>query len=405
MAVTVVQQKLARFLRLALPILGACLAVGVVACGPEPGARQDLEALLQSELDALHREYGFPGATAALVLEDGTAVTAATGLADKESGRAMTPSSRMLAASIGKTFVAASVLALADDGRVDLDERVAVWLGEEDWFDRLPNHESITVRHLLTHTSGISNHVEAPLFAAAFAEKWPEAENSLTPRTLVEFVLDRAPLFAPGSDWSYTDTGYVLLGMIVEKVVGRSYYEELNERFLSPLELKLTSPSDKRELSGLATGYMDSENAFGLPETTTDSSGRMHWNPAIEWTGGGLVSNSLDLARWGKLLFEGRALDGDYLDQLLRAVAVDADNGSVRYGAGVSVHLEASGGTWYGHSGWIPGYTSTLRYYVEENAAMAFQINTDIGIVDDSTDLFDEMALRLERMLIATGAE
>lgn len=389
--------------RVAPAALCACLALA--ACQPEPSVALDPEALLQSELDALHREYDFPGATAALVLKDGTAVAVSTGFADKESQRAMTPSSRMLAASIGKTFVSATVLALASEGRLDLDERVSAWLGEEDWFERLPNHESITVRHLLTHTSGLPNHVENPSFAAAFADKWADEGNSFTPRALVEFVLDEPPLFAPGDNWSYTDTGYVLLGMISEKIAGRSYYDQVSERFLVPLDLKLTSPSDRRELDDLATGYMSAENPFGLPERTTDGSGRMHWNPAIEWTGGGLVSNSLDLARWGKTLFEGRALEGDYLDDLLREVSIGGDNGGVGYGAGVSIHREGPIGTWYGHSGWIPGYTSTLRYYVDHEAAMAFQINTDIGIVDDSTDLFGEMASRIERVLAQAGAE
>ena len=125
----------------------------------------------------------------------------------------------------------------------------------------------------------------------------------------------------------------------------------------------------------------------------------MRWNPAIEWTGGGLVSNSFDLARWAKLLFEGRALGGNYLDDLLHETPIDSDGRGVGYGAGVAIHKTGLIGPWYGHSGWIPGYTSSLRYYPDRKAAVAFQINTDIGIVDNSTNLYEEMASRLEKII------
>ena len=150
---------------------------------------------------------------------------------------------------------------------------------------------------------------------------------------------------------------------------------------------------------------MRTGNPFGLPARTVGADGLMLWNPAIEWTGGGLVSNSLDLGQWAKVLFEGRAFQGDYLRELLREVQTEADDTDTGYGAGVSIHRDSPIGTWYGHSGWIPGYVSTLRYYVDQKAALAFQINTDIGIVDGSTDLYDAMGSRLEQIIAGTGTE
>ena len=390
-----VAPRLSRLLLIAIAV-AVMVAVG---CQSTPNTPDDVEAQLQAALDSLREEYGFPGATAALMLSDGTLVVAATGLADRESEVVMTPDTRMLAASIGKTFVSSTVLGLAADGRLSLDSPVSQWLASEDWFGRLPNHRSVSIRHLLNHTSGIPNHVEDSGFAAAFSSDWSEAENSLNPETLVGFVLDKPALFPAGEGWAYTDTGYILLGLVIEKVTKRSYYEEVTERFLVPQLLTSTVPSNHRDLTDLATGYMDAANPFGLPTRTTDADGRMHWNPAVEWTGGGLASNSRDLVRWGKLLFEGEVMDAEYLDELLLAVAVDPANDLIGYGAGVSIHREGGNGPWYGHSGWIPGYTSTLRYYPDQRAALAFQINTDIGIVDNSTDLFDQMAAQLERIL------
>lgn len=381
------------------------LGASVQSCRVAPEYERDPAALFQSELDALRREYGFPGATAAYVLADGSAGAVATGYSDLETETRMSPSSRMLAASIGKTFVSATTLALVQEGRLDLDGRISAWLGDEAWFARLANHESITVRHLLTHSAGLPNHVDEPAFAAAFAENWARPGVSFAPEELIEFVLDRPALFAPGESWSYSDTGYLLLGLVIEEVSGRSYYREVEERFLEPMALDLTSPSDRRDLPGLAAGYMAVDNRFGLPGKTVGDDGLMAWSPAIEWTGGGLASNSLDLAKWAKALFEGQAMEGPYLDHLLRGVPISAEMPDVSFGAGVAIRKTGPLGAWYSHGGWIPGYSSSLRYYPQHGVAIAFQINTDIGIVDDSSDLYEEMAARLEQVIAAIATE
>ena len=392
-----------RLLRASL-VAGVLLVAIGAGCDSAPQGEPGLQAQFQRELDALQENYDFPGATAAFALADGSTGVVATGLSDIESGTPMLPSSRMLAASIGKTFVSATLLALAQEGELDIDDQVSRWLGDEPWFSRLPNHDDVTVRHLLTHRSGLPNHVDEPEFAAAFADNWDEPGTLFTPEQLVAFVLDKPALFAAGDGWSYTDTGYILLGMVIEAASGRGYYEEVDDRFLGPLELELTSPSNRRDLPGLAAGYMSDDNAFGLPAKTLLDDGRMAWNPSIEWTGGGLASNPVDLVVWAKALFEGTAMGGAYLGELLDASPISAGAASPRYGAGVAIYDDGPIGTWYSHGGWIPGYTSSLRYYPEHRVAIAFQINTDIGIVDDSTDLYKEMAARLEKAIAGSLA-
>jgi len=389
---------IARFVSVTGVVLLAAIGVGCQS-GSEDNANPAL--LFQEELDALREEFGFPGATAAYVLADGTAGVVATGFADIESDTPMRPSTRMLAASIGKTFVAAAVLGLAQERRLSLDGKISQWLGDRPWFARLPNHDSITIRHLLTHRAGLVNHVDTHEFAAAFAGNWSNPGKPFEPEQLIEFVLDEQPLFVAGEGWSYSDTGYILLGLIIEEVAGRSYYDEVEDRFLEPLNLELTSPSDRRELPELAAGYMAQNNPFGLPAKTLLESGAMAWHPGVEWTGGGLVSNSLDLVIWAKALFEGNAMEGPYLDELLRGEPISSEAPGIRFGAGVAMRDSGPIGAWYSHGGWIPGYSSSLRYYPEHRAAIAFQINTDIGIVDDSTALYEEMAARLERVIAA----
>ncbi len=145
-------------------------------------------------LEALRSEHGFPGATVAWIGSDGSVQSRATGWADPDAELPMAPDSRMLAASIGKSFVAAAVLALESDGVLDLDDPLSAWLGARPWFGRLPNHATLTLRHLLTHSGGLPDHVELPAFRTLFMSVGPE-DPAPAPEELISLVLDAAPLF------------------------------------------------------------------------------------------------------------------------------------------------------------------------------------------------------------------
>ena len=160
----------------------------------------------------------------------------------------------------------------------------------------------------------------------------------------------------------------------------------MRQRFLEPLKLKLTEPADHRDIPNLAAGYLSPKNPFGLPEKIT-ADGKLRYNPATEWTGGGMVSNPQDLVRWAKTLYEGRALEKPYLDELLATDPKDQDKPS-KYGLGVYV-TKSDLGTSYGHGGWSVGYLTHVAYYPAQRVAVAVQTNTDVR--DDM--LGDLMAL------------
>uniref|UniRef100_Q31GQ6 Beta-lactamase family protein n=1 Tax=Hydrogenovibrio crunogenus (strain DSM 25203 / XCL-2) TaxID=317025 RepID=Q31GQ6_HYDCU len=346
----------------------------------------------QAELDSLRKLYHFPGATAAYVLEDGTLGLASTGVADQNTNEPMTSNTRMLSASIGKTFVSATVMALANENKLNLNTPISHWLGKRPWFDRLPNHADITLKQLLTHTAGLPDHVNSKDFAKAVQNHWQEKENAFTPEVLIRFILDQPALFPAGKGWSYSDTGYILIGLIIEKVTGMDYYDQIEKRFLIPLDLTFTSPADRRKLPGLATGYTRADNAFGFPVKSTKGKAVMAWNPAMEWTGGGLVTTARDLSLWGAALFRGQAMPGNYLPQLLDAVPIQENNNHKKYGAGVTIQKTSKFGDMYGHAGWIPGYISSLRYYPDYNVTIAFQINTDINVKQHLSDIETRLA-------------
>lgn len=379
-------------------LLWLVFTITVSACSHQPTF--DHAKHFQSEVDVIREQYGFPGITAAYVLKDGTSVSATAGLADVEAKVPMSEKPRMLAASTGKSFVAATCIALALEGRLALDEPVSRWLGKYAWFERLANHESMTLRHLLTHSSGLPDHVYMKSFQEAFASKWQATENQFTPERIIEFILDKPALFPAGQGWAYSDTGYILVGMLIEDITGHTYYDNIRERFLTPLKLSHTSAADQRELKNLATGYLSSDNPFKLPTRTLDENGHLHWHPGIEWTGGGLISTSRDLAYWGTALFSGKAMPGNYLAEILSSVAMDSENADVRYGAGIAIHKSDHFGLVYGHAGWIPGYISSFRYYRNSGVTIAFQINTDTGVIANDKNVIRHIEERLMKKVI-----
>ena len=379
------------------------LIVALLGVAPDLMAQPAPAARLATVLEAFRTQHGFPGATAAIVLPDGTLVAAASGLADLDSRRPMTADTPMLAASIGKSFVATTVLLLEDEGHLARGDLLSIHLGDRPWFDSLPNAAEITIAHLLRHTAGLPDHVHLTAFQADF-KKLAADGCAFDPEQLLIYVAGAEPLFAPGQAWSYSDTGYVLLGLVIEEVTGAVWHDVVRARLIVPLGLERTFASNRRDLPGLAVGYTDPGNPFGLPARTADDAGRLLWNPAVESAGGGFASTSADLARWGHLLFAGKALRQPYLDRLLGGVPVDPDTPSILYGLGVAIRADTPNGPVYGHGGWIPGFVSSLRHYPDHDVTVVFQINTDAGIADDTDDTDDLIpALESELAALAVG--
>ena len=118
-----------------------------------------LRSSLQAKLNELHQAASFPGATIGFVLPDGRSASVSVGLADVENRIPLKPTDRMLAGSIGKTYVSAAILQVVQEGKLDLDAKIESWLGSDAWFPRLPNAKDITLRMLMNHSSGIPEHV------------------------------------------------------------------------------------------------------------------------------------------------------------------------------------------------------------------------------------------------------
>ncbi len=189
---------------------------------------------LQNYLDSWHQSASFAGVTLGVVLKDGKALSLATGYSDRDAKTLMQPHDRLLAGSVGKTFAAAVALQLISEDKIKLDDKVAKYLGGQSWFQRLPNADSITIRHVMNHTSGL---VRYELKEEFLRDLIANPEKHWRPEELLAYLLDEKAPFEAGKGWEYSDTNYIVLGMVLESVDRDAYYTQAEKRLLKPLQL------------------------------------------------------------------------------------------------------------------------------------------------------------------------
>ncbi len=329
---------------------------------------------LQGIVDAFHSGGRFPGVSAAVSMPDGTVFTFTAGEADTVRHVAMTAPARMLQGSVGKTYFAALAMQLMGDGALDLDAKVSTYLGHHPWYARIPNAAGITVKQLMTHTSGVMRYEFKETFTQDLTA---HPDKHWDPEDLISYVLDEEASFPAGEGWEYSDTNFILLGMILEEITGRPCYDLIQEKILEPLGLKNTVPSSSRVIPGLIQGYAGPANPFGGTDEVLLPDGRFVINPQFEWAGGGFASTTEDLARWARALYTGRAFDPELLPLMLEGVPARLGP-NTRYGLGV-ILVDTPAGPSQGHSGFFPGYLTEMAYFPDLDVAVALQVNTSVG--------------------------
>ena len=349
----------------------ALLAIVAVSTAmAQAPASSSLQQQLQAKFEELHKAASFPGGTAGFVLADSTAFGIAVGVSDRTAGTPMKTSDRLLLGSVGKTYVSAVALQMIHEGKFALEDTLDKFFGKEPWFPRLANASAITVRHLMTHTSGIVRYEFNPQFTKDLSAN---PDKVWTGEDRLAYLFDAKPPFAPGQGWQYSDTNYIVLGMIIERVGKAPYYEQLTRRVLDPHKLRDTVPADSRSVPGLVQGYAGPNNPFGGSDEMIKD-GKFAVNPQFEWTGGGLAVTALDLAKWGKILYEGKAFPTAMMPKFLDGVPARLGP-DAKYGLGVIIQPSPLGVT-YGHSGFMPGYQTELTYFPDSKISIAVQVNS-----------------------------
>jgi D-alanyl-D-alanine carboxypeptidase len=334
---------------------------------------------LMQELTKWRTKSGFPGVSLSYFLPDGRSSHVSIGFADVEGSVPM-ETHRMLGASTGKMIAATCALKLVEQGKIKLDDPVAKWFANDEWFSRLPNSQALTLRSLLNHTSGLPNHNEMPEFLAAFRALTPD--TYFEPIDLIKFALDRSSGAVVGEKFAYSDTNYILVGLIIERITNRKYYDIASE-LLSKAELLDTIPSNTRRIENLAAGYTsrDTSGIYNIPQKVTQD-GVLTYHPGTEWTGGGFATTSHDLAKWVFNFNQGKILSQKLIDEAKIGVPYTSEqNGLVpdveRYGLGIMIFRDNGLGAAIGHPGYALGYRTWALYFPSASFSIALMVNTD----------------------------
>jgi D-alanyl-D-alanine carboxypeptidase len=351
---------------MSMAALGLCL-IGAQTAKPAPAASP-----IQTALDEWRASIQAPGASLGVVTEDGTLTALVSGVSNRAAGTPMKTGDLLMAGSVGKTFFAAVALRLIEQGRLDLNAPISRYLATKPWFSRLPNAKDITVRMLMNHTSGLVRYEMNPKFTADLRA---QPDKSWTPEEEIAYLLDATPPFAAGQGWDYSDTNYIVLGLIMEGITGTKLYDEVERWFLKPQMLSGVVPTTSRRIPGLVPGYAGARDPLGLPDEVM-TNGVFVINPQFEWTGGGYATTAGALAQWGHALYAAKAISARARD-LMISEAVPARLGpETMYGLGVIVRPTTPVGPAWGHSGFFPGYQTELLHLPERGLTLAIQVNT-----------------------------
>jgi D-alanyl-D-alanine carboxypeptidase len=327
-----------------IAILLAVMLGALAACSEGSGYGQDD---LQQDLDAI-RDRGAVGVQARVTLDD-VVLVGTSGVANVQTREPVPVNGRYRIASTTKTFVATVVLQLVGEGKLSLDDKVE---------EHLPGvvsgggHDgsAITIRDLLQHTSGIYdyNQDEAwnPFNALDIFEERRFAHYA--PEDLVAVAMRHPPIFEPGTARSYSNTNYVLVGMIIEAVTGNPWAEEVRDRIIEPLGLEQTTVGDDPQMPDPhARGYYQFPDGGPLVDVTL-------LDPSAGDAGGAIISTPEDVTR-----FLGALLSGELLaPELLAEMKDSVPEGDGRYGLGLGWSPLSCGGGYWRHGGAVPGYLS-----------------------------------------------
>jgi D-alanyl-D-alanine carboxypeptidase len=318
----------------------ASAAAATASASAAASARPPGNPRLQALLDELVAN----GASGALARVDDGRHTwrLAAGAARLEPRQRLTPAARFRVGSVTKSFVSTVTLQLVGRKRLRLDDTVERWVP-----GLVPNGDGITLRMLLNHTSGLFDYTDDPAFLQRIVQ---DPTRPATPRELVAVATAHPPTFPPGTGWAYSNTNYIVTGLILQAATHRSVERLVRDRILRPLGLRGTYfPARDPDIAGYhAHGYAPPAlTGAGYVDVT-------RFAPSLAWTAGAIVSTVDDLDRFYTALLGGRLLRPAQLREMTTTVRARP---TVGYGLGLFAERRACGTVW-GHDGGIPGYVT-----------------------------------------------
>ncbi|GAA3020636.1 serine hydrolase domain-containing protein [Kitasatospora albolonga] len=327
----------------------AAAGLALTAFAPAPaeasaGPRPDV---VQQRLDALVKDDGMPAALATVKGRDGRSRTYTAGVGDLATGARVPVDGQIRAGSNTKAFTAVVVLQLVAEGKVALDASVDTYLPGLLRGDGIDGRRT-TVRQLLQHTSGLPDYMDAPALADFTTIQYRYFE----PRELLDGALAQRARFAAGTSWEYSNTNYLVAGLLIQKVTGRPYGEEVTKRVIDRIGLRRTYVPAVGETAireAHPHGYLRTAPGAPLVDYTA-------MDASMAWAAGAVVSTNSDLNAFYGALLTGRLLPAAQLAEMRTTVPAELFGPGVRYGLGIQSRPLSCGGLVWGHGGTSPGH-------------------------------------------------
>jgi len=299
----------------------------------------------------------------------------AGGIADLHNNVDMQPCNISRVGSTVKMFTATTVLKLIEEGKINLDDKISSYL-QGDVIDKIENADKATIRQLLQHSSGIYNYIQNLQFQTAslnnFIREWK-------PGDLLKYAYNKEAYFQPDEDVRYSNTGYILLGLLIEKIEGKPFYKVFEEKLFIPLGLTMTKFAAEDHIPyGTVRGYIDMYSNLQVVESTYFSG----WD--YYTADGGLISNPYDMNVFFRALMNGQIINSNSLNEMLTWKTPrepDPDFFPISYGLGI-FKIETDKGIAYMHSGDAVGYYANMIYFPGDNTTIVYAVNSNYGKID-----------------------
>jgi len=358
----------------AMLIIVIAPAVGVQAAPLPPGDQTFVD---NAVADAMSK-YRLPGLMIKITGPAGS-YTKTYGVSNIRTDRPLMLTDGVRMASITKSFTATAVLRLVQDGTLQLDDKLAKYVKD------IPFGQEITIRQLLAMRSGVYDFSDDPDFLTKFNAN--PLYPGWKPRQILPILRSHEPQFPPGTQTVYTDSNYVLLGLIIEKATGKSARRVIKESVIKPLGLGHTYfPAGPGLRAPYSHGYYAGDDNMGPVLDYTKL------NPNVPWTGGGMVSTLTDLQTWGKALAKGTLLSKQLHREQLEATAFSDISANFFFGYGLGI---IKFGDWFGHDGAILGYSTVTFYEPDSGAQIVAAANLSSNSSTPTLDVFYAIAKHL----------
>ena len=299
----------------------------------------------------------------------------ASGKADLRNNVPMKPCHISRVGSTVKTFTAVTILKLQEEGKLQLDDKASMYLPA--WaIHKIANADKATIRQLLNHSSGIFNYIRNAQFQTAslndLIKEWKPVE-------LLDYARGKHAYFEPGTDTYYSNTGYIFLGMIIEKVTGKPFWQVFQEKIFTPLGLTSTSFAATNKVpANIVRGYVDFYGNLQVTDATYFSG----WD--YYTADGGLISNVYDMNIFIQRLFSGNIINTFSMNEMLNSIApknIDTDFFPIQHGLGI-FKIATPYGEAFIHSGDAIGYYATIAYFPATRTTIVWAVNGNYGKID-----------------------